>query len=231
MANSNDKSLYLWNVSTGNLVRKFKGHTAVGVTAHAAHDGRRLVSTGLDNTLRLWNVADPQAVWTQDVSGEQIASVVFSPDDRSILTSGADGVLRIREFRRRWCAPDRYRHGRGVVPFRTGKTSEGHRFFVLSRWPVRCRGKSSHGSVSAPARRFIGRKSFATNSHSAGRRPAVNCTRSRTSALILSLPSARSWAPDATCWASQLQTAGCTKVIGGNSTMARQTFGFLPSGC
>jgi len=96
-AYSNDKNLYLWDVPTGKLVHEFQGHTGNGVTVYVSHDGRRLVSTAQDHSLRLWDLTKSQQVWTQDVSGEQIAGVVFSPDDRLILTSGVDRILRIRQ--------------------------------------------------------------------------------------------------------------------------------------
>jgi len=97
-AYTNARNLFLWDVKTGTLVHEFQGHTADGVTPFVSHDGRHLVSAGRDNTLRLWNVAERQEVWTQAVAGEQIATVAFSPDDHLILTSGADRMLRIREL-------------------------------------------------------------------------------------------------------------------------------------
>ncbi len=115
-AYSNDKNLYLWEVHTGQLVHEFQGHAVNGVTAFVSHDGRRLVSVGLDKTLRLWNVAPPQEVWTQDVSGEQIAEVAFSPDDQSILTSGADRILRIRQLESGAVVARMEGHGAGDVP-------------------------------------------------------------------------------------------------------------------
>jgi hypothetical protein len=97
-AYTNDKNVYLWDVATGKLVREFRGHTADGVIAFVSHDGRRLVSSGKDNNLRLWDVAKSREIWTQDVSGEEIARAAFSPDDSLILTSGADWVLRVRKL-------------------------------------------------------------------------------------------------------------------------------------
>jgi WD40 repeat protein len=85
-------------VATGRLVHEFEGHTADGVTVFVSHDGRLLVSSGNDGCLRLWDVAKLREIWTQNVSGEQIDRVVFSPDDGLILTSGADPILRIREL-------------------------------------------------------------------------------------------------------------------------------------
>ncbi len=97
-AYSNDRNIHLWEVSTGKLVHEFQGHTADDVAAFVSHDGRHLVSAGHDNTLRLWNVAQRQEVWTQVVSGEQIVGVDCSPDDRLMLTVGAERLRRIREL-------------------------------------------------------------------------------------------------------------------------------------
>ncbi len=97
-AYSADKDLYLWDVATGKLVRKFEGHTVDNVTPYVSHDGRHLISTGKDDTLRLWDMTRSQPLWTREVPGEHITGVAFSPDDRLILTAGRDQTLRIRDL-------------------------------------------------------------------------------------------------------------------------------------
>lgn len=93
---SNDKNLYLWDVSTGKIVREFTGHTDQGIVAGISADGRHVVSSGKDETLRLWDMGTAREIWKQDVAGQQLSRLVFSPDGKLILTAGAEGFLETR---------------------------------------------------------------------------------------------------------------------------------------
>ena len=53
-ADRKDESLVLWNLETGAESNRFKGHSAICVAV--AKDGRRALSGGLDNTVRVWGL-------------------------------------------------------------------------------------------------------------------------------------------------------------------------------
>src|ERR1041385_586137 len=65
---SRDKSVKLWQLSTGREVRSFLGHdfsiTALGFTS----DGKTLVTGSNDKTVKLWDVS----------TGEELASVLVN---------------------------------------------------------------------------------------------------------------------------------------------------------
>lgn len=59
---SYDRSIKLWNLDSGTLVRTFLGHTA-GVRA-LRFDGNKIVSGSLDRTIKIWNWQTGQCVLT-----------------------------------------------------------------------------------------------------------------------------------------------------------------------
>jgi WD40 repeat protein len=92
-----DKDLYLWDVATGKLVRKFVGHTEpTGWTASFAvsPDGKRLLSWGDDKTVRLWDVDTGKELRKLEGHTDKAAGV-FSPDGKQVLTFSPDKTLRL----------------------------------------------------------------------------------------------------------------------------------------
>ena len=54
---SDDKTLRLWNVATGECEQTLAGHSSTVWSAGFSPDGTKVVSASDDKTLRLWNVA------------------------------------------------------------------------------------------------------------------------------------------------------------------------------
>jgi WD40 repeat protein len=57
-----DRTIRLWDVRTGEPIRKFAGNTAEIRGMAFTPDGRRLASTSSDGTVKLWDVATGQEV-------------------------------------------------------------------------------------------------------------------------------------------------------------------------
>jgi WD40 repeat protein len=73
----------------------------MGVTAVAlSADGRRALSGGLDQTVRLWAVATGQELHCFTGHADVVSGVAFSPDGRLALSGGADATVRL------WRLPD-----------------------------------------------------------------------------------------------------------------------------
>jgi WD40 repeat protein len=107
ISGSSDK-ITLWDVSTGSLIRTFPGQREV-VSIAFSPDGRQIVSGSQDRTIKLWDIATGQEIWTISEHKDRVSVVAFSPDgnqilsggydDRILLWSAATGQL-IREFTR-----------------------------------------------------------------------------------------------------------------------------------
>jgi WD40 repeat protein len=85
----------LWNVSTGEKIKAFSGHTAFISSVDFSPDGRQIVSASSDGEMKLWDVASGQA--TRTLSGHKgyIQTVRFTPDGRYIVSGGLDSSTRI----------------------------------------------------------------------------------------------------------------------------------------
>jgi WD40 repeat protein len=56
LAAGGDGVVRLWEVETGQEVRRYQGHTAKVNAVAFSRDGRRFLSGGADNALRYWAV-------------------------------------------------------------------------------------------------------------------------------------------------------------------------------
>ena len=53
-----DKTIKLWQVSTGKLITTLEGHQERLWSLRFSPDGKTLASSSYDSTIKLWNVAD-----------------------------------------------------------------------------------------------------------------------------------------------------------------------------
>ncbi|KAL2072168.1 hypothetical protein VTL71DRAFT_11511 [Oculimacula yallundae] len=68
---SRDKSLRIWDVTTGYCVKILQGHTGWVRAVCATHDGRFLLSTGEDITARLWDISGSNSEPKQAMVGHE----------------------------------------------------------------------------------------------------------------------------------------------------------------
>ena len=61
-ANTTPGELALWDANTGQLVRKFRGHTGTVRHVTFSPDGRLLATSAYDRTVRIWNIADGKPI-------------------------------------------------------------------------------------------------------------------------------------------------------------------------
>lgn len=87
-----DSSMRLWDVESGQQLRRFQGDGMVGVTQVAlSRDGRRALSGSMDRVMRLWDVDSGKLL--RRFEGARV--VAFSPDGSRALSDGKDNVFRL----------------------------------------------------------------------------------------------------------------------------------------
>ena len=57
LSGSEDNTLRLWDLATGETLRTLEGHTTWVIAVAVLADGSRALSGSWDNTLRLWDLA------------------------------------------------------------------------------------------------------------------------------------------------------------------------------
>ncbi len=93
-----DQSVRLWDVATGNEVRRFTGDTQGRVQFVAfTPNNKLLVSAGEDWVIRLWDVATGQLVRQLKGDIAMMRVVALSPDGKLLASAGRIGTIHLWE--------------------------------------------------------------------------------------------------------------------------------------
>ena len=94
LSGSYDKTLKLWNLATGKLLRTFKGHSdsvnAVAVTPN----GLRAVSGSSDHTLKLWDLATGELLRTFAGHSHGVLAIAITPGGQRVVSGGRDNTIK-----------------------------------------------------------------------------------------------------------------------------------------
>jgi WD40 repeat protein len=102
LSGSNDKTIKLWDIATGHLIRTFETHACGGVSsAEFSPDGTRVLSGGYgsftesgtsacpgsrDENVKLWDAATGQLLRSFDNDSGWVYSAAFSPNGAYVLS-------------------------------------------------------------------------------------------------------------------------------------------------
>jgi WD40 repeat protein/DNA-binding winged helix-turn-helix (wHTH) protein len=87
-----DNVIRIWDLSTGNEVRAFSGHTALITFVAFSPDSGALLSTGFDQTARVWDVATGRLLST---TPDPHGSARFSIDGSSIVYANGRDIISV----------------------------------------------------------------------------------------------------------------------------------------
>ena len=94
-----DKTLRLWELSTGATTRRFVGHTNDVLSVSFSADNRQIVSGSRDRSIKLWNtLGDCKYTITDKGHTEWVSCVRFSPNPSNpvIVSAGWDKLVKVR---------------------------------------------------------------------------------------------------------------------------------------
>jgi len=95
LSGSRDKTLKLWEVSSGREIRTFKGHSSSINAVVFSPDGKLALSGSYDNTLKLWQVDSGREIRTFKGPSHWVKAVAFSPDGKLALSGSKDNTLKL----------------------------------------------------------------------------------------------------------------------------------------
>ncbi len=108
---SEDTTIRLWDINTGQLTRTLKGHNHRIHSVIFTSNGQILISGSEDNTIRLWNVTTGENTKTYtahtDASGshsgsplslEGVKILALSPDGKTLASGGGDKIIHLWDY-------------------------------------------------------------------------------------------------------------------------------------
>ncbi len=90
---SHDRTVRIWNVKTGQLVRTLTGHNDVVYCVAYSPDGARLATGSWDQTIKIWSTSDGRLLLTLDGHHERVWRVAYSPDGKQLASLGNGELL------------------------------------------------------------------------------------------------------------------------------------------
>lgn len=96
-----DKTLRLWDLSTGATTRRFVGHQGDVLSVSFSPDNRQIVSGSRDKTIKIWNtLGECKFNIQKDCHSEWVSCVRFSPNPVNplIVSAGWDKLVKVWEL-------------------------------------------------------------------------------------------------------------------------------------
>jgi WD40 repeat protein/serine/threonine protein kinase len=107
LSGSYDKTLKLWDLSSGCCVRTFEGHAKAVTSVALGPDGRYGLSGSYDNTVKLWELSSGRCVRSfeghVDSYVDRASSVALSADGRYGLWGRENGPLKLWDLSNGQC--------------------------------------------------------------------------------------------------------------------------------
>ncbi|OUL33649.1 hypothetical protein BV372_15750 [Nostoc sp. T09] len=88
-------NIYLWNISTTQLLGIFSGHVGFVWSVAFSPDGRTLASSSTDSSVRLWDVQSGRCLQVLTDHEGCVWSVSFSADGQQLASGSEDKTVRV----------------------------------------------------------------------------------------------------------------------------------------
>jgi len=90
VSSSGDKTIKLWNLRTGELLRTLTGHANMVLSVGVSRDSQLLASSSWDRTIKIWNLHSGELLRTLAQPSKEAWSVAISPDGQSLVSSNGN---------------------------------------------------------------------------------------------------------------------------------------------
>ena len=91
VSGSNDRTVRLWDLQTGQLIRLLKGHKQRVKCIQISENGKLIISASADNTLKIWEIATGNCIRTIKTSqhSKTVLNAIAINSDLSIIATGS----------------------------------------------------------------------------------------------------------------------------------------------
>ncbi len=94
-SSSDDKSVKLWDITTGQCFRLLKGHKDSVWAVAFSPDRQLLASSSDDQTVKLWQLSTGTCIKTLQGFDSPVSSLTFSPDSQILASSCAERMVQL----------------------------------------------------------------------------------------------------------------------------------------
>ncbi len=95
VSGSLDKTIKVWNLSNGTLLRTLIGHTNTVDSVVISPDRQTLVSGSWDKTIKVWNVSSDNPLRTMNGHTSLVTSLAISSDGQTLVSGSSDKSIKI----------------------------------------------------------------------------------------------------------------------------------------
>ena len=92
-----DKFIKIWDVMLGREIVTFTAHTDEIYSLQYSPNGRYLVSSSEDSTIKIWNAYDYSLIKTITTPKPEL-SVIFTPDSKQLVAGGKDSLVKFLDI-------------------------------------------------------------------------------------------------------------------------------------
>ncbi|MBW4606442.1 MAG: AAA-like domain-containing protein [Hassallia sp. WJT32-NPBG1] len=90
-----DRTIKIWDISTGKLIRTLTGHSQVVSSVAFSSDGKTVASGSWDKTIKIWDISIGKLIRTLKGHSSYVNSVAFSSDGKTIAFGSRDKTIKI----------------------------------------------------------------------------------------------------------------------------------------
>jgi hypothetical protein len=102
-SSSGDKTVRLWDVRSGSLLRSLEGHSSGVDTVAFAGEGMTLASGSADNTIRLWDAKSGRLLRILEGHSNWVNAVAFTRDGMTLASGSEDKTIRLWDLQSGRC--------------------------------------------------------------------------------------------------------------------------------
>jgi WD40 repeat protein len=95
ISGSEDNTLKLWNIESGECARTFEGHSNSVDSVAVLPNGKEAISGSADSTLKLWNIESGECVRTFEGHSDWVTSVAVLPNRKEAISGSYDKTLKL----------------------------------------------------------------------------------------------------------------------------------------